>query len=40
MTPAYAAEIGFIIEKTSVRAQKINGLLVKTYNMGLTWFSI
>ena len=40
MTPAYATELGLIIQETSVRAQKIDDLPLKTYNMALTRFSV
>lgn len=39
MILAYIAEVGFIMEKTSIGAQKINGLSVETNDMGLTRFS-
>ncbi len=33
MTPAYVAELGFTTPKTSIGAQKIDGLLLETYDM-------
>ena len=40
MTLAYIVELGLTIQKTSVRAQKINGLPLKTYGMALTRFLV
>ena len=40
MTPAYAAELGLTTRKTSVGAQKIDGLPLETYGMALTRFSV
>ncbi len=40
MTLAYVAELGLTIQKTSVSAQKIDGLLLETYNMASARFSI
>ncbi len=39
MTPIYAAKLGLITQKTSIGAQKINDLPLKTYSMALTRFS-
>ncbi len=39
MTPAYAIELGLTTQKTSVRAQKIDSSLLKTYSMALASFS-
>lgn len=33
MIPAYTAKQGFSIQKTSIRAQKIDGLALEIYNM-------
>ncbi len=33
MTPAYATKLSFTIQKTSIRAQEIDGLPVETYGM-------
>lgn len=38
MTPAYAAKQSLPTQKTSVRAQKLDGLAVKTYGMALASF--
>lgn len=38
MTPAYIVELGFITWKTSVGTQKIEGLLLETYNIVSTKF--
>ena len=40
MTPAYVAELGLTTQKTSIGAQKIDGLPLETYNMALTRFSV
>ncbi len=40
MTKAYATKLGFTTRKTSVGAQKINGLLLETYSMVLASFSL
>ena len=40
MTPAYIAKLGFIIQKTSIGAQKIDGLLLETYGIALTRFLV
>ncbi len=40
ITPAYAVELGLTTWKTSVGAQKIDGLPLETYSMALSWFSI
>lgn len=40
MTPTYVAELDFTIQKTSVKVQKINGLLLETYGMVLARFPI
>lgn len=40
MTSAYVAKVGLITWKTSVGAQKIDGLLLKIYDMASTKFSI
>ncbi len=40
MTPAYTAELGLITQKTSVRAQKIDGLPLETYGMASARFSL
>ncbi len=39
MTPAYAAELGHTTRKTSVRAQKIDDLSLKTHGMISARFS-
>ncbi len=33
MTPAYIAELGLTTQKTSIKAQKIDGLPLETYSM-------
>ncbi len=40
MTLAYAAKLGLITQKTSVKAQKIDGLPLKTHGMTSARFSI
>lgn len=40
MTPAYTAKLGFTIKKTSVTAQKIDGLPLEIYGMVSARFSI
>ena len=40
MIPAYVAELGLTTRKTSVGAQKIDGLSLETYDMALAKFSI
>ena len=40
MTPAYTVQLSFIIWKTSVRAQKIDSLLLETYEMVAASFSL
>ncbi len=40
MTLAYVAELGLTTQKTSVRAQKIDGLSLETYSMALASFSL
>lgn len=39
MTPAYVAKLSLITQKTSIRTQKINSLLLETYSMTLSRFS-
>ncbi len=38
MTPAYAVKLGLTTQKTSVRAQKIDGLPLETHGMTSTKF--
>ena len=40
MTPAYAKQLGFQVQKTDVKAQKINGSLLKTFEMVIANFQI
>ena len=40
VTPTYVVEHGLIIQKTSVKAQKTDGLPLETYNMVSTRFLI
>ncbi len=40
MTPAYTAKLGLTIWKTSVRAQKIDGSILKCYDIALARFSL
>ena len=40
ITPVYAAELGLMTQKTSVWAQKIDGLPLATYNMASARFLI
>ena len=40
ITPAYTVKLGFITQKTSVRAPKIDGLLLETYGIALSRFSV
>ena len=40
MTSVYVAELGFTTQKTSIRAKKIDGLLLEIYGIVLTRFSI
>lgn len=40
MTPTYTAKLGFTTQKTSIKAQNINGLALEIYGMLLTKFSI
>ncbi len=40
MTPAYVAELGLTTQKTSVRAQMIDGLPLETYGMASASFSL
>ena len=40
MILAYIAELGFTTQKTSVGAQKIDGLLLETYGMASTRFLV
>ena len=40
MISVYVAELGLVTQKTSIRAQKIDGLPLKTYSMALTRFSV
>ncbi len=38
MTLAYVAKLGFTTQKTSIKAQKIDGLSIETYGMTLAKF--
>lgn len=38
MTLPYAAKLGFITQKTSIKAQKIDGSIMETYDMALASF--
>lgn len=38
MTPAYAVKLGLIIQKTSVKDQKIDSLSLETHNIVLAKF--
>ena len=40
MTPAYTVKLGLTIQKTSIGAQKIDGLPLETYGIALIRFSI
>lgn len=40
MIPAYVVKLGLGTQNTSIKAQKIDGLPLKTYNMTLIVFSI
>ena len=40
MTPAYAKQLGLRTQKTDVRAQKINGLSLQTFEMVITSFKV
>ncbi len=40
MTPAYAAKLGLTTRKTSIGAQKIDGLPLETHGMALARFSL
>ena len=40
MTPAYAKQLGLQVRKTDVRAQKINGSLLRTFGMVIAGFQI
>lgn len=40
MTPAFAARLDLIIQKTYVKAQKIDGLALKIYGIATTRFFV
>lgn len=40
MTPAFAAKLGLITQKTSIRAQKIDGSILMTYSIALASFCL
>lgn len=40
MIPVYIAKLDIITQKTSVKAKKIDSLLLKTYNIVLTIFLV
>ena len=40
MTPAYAKQLGFQVQKTDVRAQKIDGSSLKTFEIIIAGFQV
>lgn len=40
MTPAYAAKLSFVIQKTNVGNQKIDGSALTTYGIVISGFSL
>ena len=40
MTPAYSKQLGFQIQKTDVKAQKIDGSLLRTFEMVIAGFQV
>ena len=40
MTPAYAKQLGFQVQRTDIRAQKIDGSLLKTLRMVSAGFQV
>ena len=40
MSPAYVKKLGLKTRKTNVRAQKIDGLALETFGMGIADFSV
>ena len=40
MTPAYAKQLGFQVQKTDVKAQKIDGSLLPTFGMVIAGFQV
>ena len=40
MTPVYAKQLGFQVRKTDVRAQKIDGLSLRTFGIVITGFQV
>ena len=40
MTPAYAKQLGLQVQKTDIEAQKIDGLLLRTFGMVIAGFQV
>ena len=40
MTPAYAKQLGFQVQKTDVEAQKIDGSSIRTFEMVIAGFEV
>ena len=40
MTPAYASTLGFQVQRTNIRAQKIDGFTLKTFGIVLASFQV